>query len=102
MVDFLFGSLRAFVLILPLVMIAIFATWRRAQTVERRLAEAGFAERVMKVREQGRREGRDEALKEVAEDETDPFRQRARTLLGRCPNCNRSCIHCARFAANEH
>jgi hypothetical protein len=75
-------------------------TWHRARAAERRASRVFLEEAVAhihrKVAEDAEKRGHDQALEEIAADDFSPFRTRARTLLGRCPNCNRGCIHCAR------
>jgi hypothetical protein len=74
-------------------------TWRRATAVERKISVDAMARVTSEMKLAATAafaDGRRHALEEIADDETNPFRGRARSLLGRCPNCNRSCIHCAR------
>lgn len=79
-------------------------TWRRARTVERAISVDAMARATAELKAAATTafaDGRRHALEEIADDETSPFRSQARSLLGRCPNCNRTCIHCARDSERE-
>lgn len=74
-------------------------TWRRATAVERKISVDAMARVTAEMKAAATTafaEGRQHALEEIADDETSPFRSQARSLIGRCPTCNRTCIHCAR------